>query len=66
MNKRKQIIMEIVLSDNIWHVQENIQHFGFETVQQYIDYLDSCYGHVSDMNWDIFREEFLHDYYAED
>lgn len=50
--------MEIVLSDNIWHVQENMQHFGFETIQQYIDYLDSCYCHVSNMNWDIFARNF--------
>lgn len=36
MNKRKQIIMEIVLSDNIWHVQENMQQEWAQNNQHYL------------------------------
>lgn len=57
MNKRKQIITDVLLNDNFSNVQESMNTLGFTKLQQYVDYLDDCYSHVT--NLEHFREQLL-------
>ena len=57
MNKRKQIITDVLLNDNFSNVQESMNTLGFTKLQQYVDYLDDCYSHV--INFERFRERLL-------
>lgn len=57
--KRKQIITDVLLYDDFSNVQENMKIFGFTKLQQYIDYLDDCYSHVT--NLEHFAEQLLAD-----
>ena len=59
MNKRKQIIVDVLLYDDFSNVQESMDILGFTKLQQYIDYLDDCYSHVT--NLEHFREQLLAD-----
>lgn len=47
MNKRKQIITDVLLNDNFSNVQESMNTLGFTKLQQYVDYLDDCYSCVT-------------------
>ncbi len=60
MNKRKQIITDVLLHDSFSNAQEGMSAFGFTKSQQYIDYLDDCYSHVT--NLEHFKEQLLADY----
>lgn len=55
MNKRKQIITDVLLNDDFSNVQESMNTLGFTKLQQYVDYLDGCYSHVT--NLEHFREQ---------
>lgn len=59
MNKRKQIITDVLLNDNFSNVQESMNTLGFTKLQQYVDYLDDCYSCVT--NLEHFRERLLAD-----
>lgn len=62
MNKRKQIIVDIVLNMDYSTLQENMRHFGFKTLQQYIDYCDDCYAHVGENELDSFAAQLIKDF----
>lgn len=57
MNKRKQIITDVLLNDDFSNVQESMGTLGFTKLQQYVDYLDDCYSHVT--NLEHFREQLF-------
>ena len=57
---RKQIITEVLLYDDFSNLQNNMNEFGFTNLKQYIDYLDDCYSHET--NLCNFKERFLADY----
>lgn len=59
MNKRKQIITDVLLYDDFSNVQESMNTLGFTKLQQYVDYLDDCYSCVT--NLEHFREQLLAD-----
>ena len=59
MNKRKQIITDVLLNDDFSNVQESMDTLGFTKLQQYVDYLDDYYSHVT--NLEHFREQLLAD-----
>lgn len=46
MNKRKQIITDVLLNGDFSNVQESMNTLGFTKLQQYVDYLDGCYSYV--------------------
>ena len=62
MNKRRQIIMDTVLDMDYSIVKEDMQFFGFETMRQYIDYLDTCYDHVKENELDGFAAQLIKDF----
>ena len=57
MNKRKQIITDVLLNGDFSNVQESMNTLGFTKLQQYVDY--DCYSHVT--NLEHFREQLLAD-----
>lgn len=57
MSKRKQIITDVLLYDDFSNVQESMDTLGFTKLQQYVDYLDDRYSHVT--NLEHFREQLL-------
>ena len=59
MNKRKQIITDVLLNGDFSNVQKSMNTLGFTKLQQYVDYLDGCYSHVT--NLEHFREQLLAD-----
>lgn len=61
MNKRKQIIVDTMLNMDYSILQENMQYFGFKTLQQYIDYCNDCYAHVEENELDSFAAQLIKD-----
>lgn len=59
MNKRKQIITDVLLNDGFSSIQESMDTLGFTELQQYVDCLDGCYSHVTNLGH--FREQLLAD-----
>ena len=59
MNKRKQIIVDVLLHDDFSNVQESMSALGFTKSQRYVDYLDDCYSRVTSL--EHFREQLLVD-----
>lgn len=59
--ERKQIIVDTMLNMDYSILQENMQYFGFKTLQQYIDYCNDCYAHVEENELDSFAAQLIKD-----
>lgn len=60
MDRRKQIIADVLLNDNFSNVQKSMNILGFTKLQQYVDYLDDCYSHVTNLKY--FKKQLLTDH----